>query len=80
MVYDDPMKVILSQLSGHRCHLITGVVIGLCAGLMITVFASGVATSGIVLVSLFSFLAGSVLSRSLSAYARSVRGDDHGEL
>lgn len=74
------MKVILSQLADHRNYLLTGVVVGLLAGLLVTILSPAVTAGGIIVVSLFVGLAGVVVSRSLSAYARTVRGDDDGNL
>lgn len=74
------MKVILSQLADHRSHLLTGVILGLLAGLLVTILSPAVTAGAVIVVSLFLVLAGSVASRGLSAYARAVRGDDDGDL
>jgi hypothetical protein len=74
------MKVILDQLASHRAHLETGVVIGIVVGLIVTLTMPEVSTATAVAFSAFGFFAGSVLSRSLSAYARSIEGDDDGDL
>ena len=80
IVYDELMKVILSRLADHRGHLVTGVIIGLLVGLVATLLSPEVIGGGVIVLSLFAALAGSVASRSLSAYARAVRGDDDGGL
>ena len=79
-MYDETMKVILSQLADHRSHLLTGVILGLVTGLAAIVLAPDVSAGTVIVVSLFAALAGSVISRSLSAYARAIQGVDDGEL
>lgn len=74
------MKVTLSQLVDHRSHLLTGVVVGLLVGLLVTVLSPTVTAGGIIVMSLFVALACAVVSRSLAAYARTIKGDDDGDL
>ena len=74
------MKVILSRLADHRGHLLTGVILGLMVGLIVTPLSPGLTSGAVIVLSLFVALAGSVASRSLSDYARAVRGDDDGGL